>query len=324
MARMADLRNIVILTGAGISPKAGSTRSAARAACGNSTGSKMSRRPRRSRAIPSWCCASTTCGARQSRPSSPIAAHEALGAARAGVDNARGAGLLIVTQNVDDLHERAGTLRRAAHAWHASQRLVHRLRRAQPLDRPADRPTAVSGMRRSARCGPTSCGSARCPTRWSEIYAALREADLFVSIGTSGAVYPAAGFVRDARDAGRADARAQSGTEPGLALVRRNAARPGERAGAGVGGGDARRVIDAGPAVRGPWRCERAHRGVEPVEQVQLAPLRIAQRCLPSSSTRIACIAAKLPTQPAMAPSMPSSAQVSQSSASKASPTKQR
>ena len=31
------------------------------------------------------------------------------------------------------------------------------------------------------------------------IYAALAECDLFVSIGTSGAVYPAAGFVREAR-----------------------------------------------------------------------------------------------------------------------------
>ena len=36
----------------------------------------------------------------------------------------------------------------------------------------------------------------------NEIYAALREADLFVSIGTSGAVYPAAGFVQSARDLG--------------------------------------------------------------------------------------------------------------------------
>jgi len=36
----------------------------------------------------------------------------------------------------------------------------------------------------------------------NEIYAALRGADLFVSIGTSGAVYPAAGFVRDARELG--------------------------------------------------------------------------------------------------------------------------
>ena len=35
-----------------------------------------------------------------------------------------------------------------------------------------------------------------------EIYAALGAADLFVAIGTSGAVYPAAGFVREARARG--------------------------------------------------------------------------------------------------------------------------
>ena len=35
-----------------------------------------------------------------------------------------------------------------------------------------------------------------------EIHAALERADLFVSIGTSGAVYPAAGLVRLAREAG--------------------------------------------------------------------------------------------------------------------------
>ena len=40
------------------------------------------------------------------------------------------------------------------------------------------------------------------PYRMDEIEAALREADLFVSIGTSGAVYPAAGFVRGAREVG--------------------------------------------------------------------------------------------------------------------------
>ena len=40
------------------------------------------------------------------------------------------------------------------------------------------------------------------PYRMDEIYNALREADLFVSIGTSGAVYPAAGFVPNGRDLG--------------------------------------------------------------------------------------------------------------------------
>jgi NAD-dependent deacetylase len=40
------------------------------------------------------------------------------------------------------------------------------------------------------------------PHHLDQIYPALRAADLFVSIGTSGAVYPAAGFVRDARELG--------------------------------------------------------------------------------------------------------------------------
>ena len=50
--------------------------------------------------------------------------------------------------------------------------------------------------------GPTSSGSARCPTTWIASTAALQRADLFVSIGTSGAVYPAAGFVQTARYCG--------------------------------------------------------------------------------------------------------------------------
>ena len=40
------------------------------------------------------------------------------------------------------------------------------------------------------------------PYRMDEIFAAIARADLFVSIGTSGAVYPAAGFVEEARRVG--------------------------------------------------------------------------------------------------------------------------
>ena len=40
------------------------------------------------------------------------------------------------------------------------------------------------------------------PLAMDEIYAALRIADLFVAIGTSGSVYPAAGFVSEARGLG--------------------------------------------------------------------------------------------------------------------------
>ena len=42
------------------------------------------------------------------------------------------------------------------------------------------------------------------PLHLHDIDRALRQADLFVAIGTSGAVYPAAGFVAEARAAGAA------------------------------------------------------------------------------------------------------------------------
>ena len=109
--------------------------------------------------------------------------------------------LLIVTQNVDDLHERAGAGRvlhmHGEHlsAWCTSCDIRSRWR-APLLDRP---PCPACGAR-SLR--PDIVWFGEMPYRMGEIYAALREADLFVSIGTSGAVYPAAGFVRDARELG--------------------------------------------------------------------------------------------------------------------------
>jgi len=69
-----------------------------------------------------------------------------------------------------------------------------------------------------------------------EIYAALNRADMFVSIGTSGAVYPAAGFVREARQSGARTLELNMEPSQGEPLVQRGAAWTGGGAGAGVGG----------------------------------------------------------------------------------------
>jgi len=106
--------------------------------------------------------------------------------------------LLIVTQNVDDLHERAGA-RRVLHmhgehlnAWCTA--CDGRSRWTGPLiDRPACPGCGEAALR------PDVVWFGEMPYRMEEIYAAMRDAHLFVSIGTSGAVYPAAGFVHDAR-----------------------------------------------------------------------------------------------------------------------------
>ena len=127
----------------------------------------------------------------------PNAAHRALARLDAGWKGE----FLIVTQNVDDLHERAGA-KRVLHmhgehlnAWCAACDVRSPWR--GPL---SDRPPCPECGERSLR--PDVVWFGEMPYRMDDTHAALRDCDLFVSIGTSGAVYPAAGFVRKVRDLG--------------------------------------------------------------------------------------------------------------------------
>ena len=106
--------------------------------------------------------------------------------------------LLIVTQNVDDLHERGGVAR----VLHMHGELLSALCGqcggrhgwAGPLhDGPACPSCRATALR------PDVVWFGEMPYQMDRIYAALADCDLFVSIGTSGAVYPAAGFVQEAR-----------------------------------------------------------------------------------------------------------------------------
>jgi NAD-dependent deacetylase len=127
----------------------------------------------------------------------PNPAHEAL----ARLDAHWPGELLIVTQNVDDLHERAGAKR----MLHIHGELLSAL-----CEGCGTRTLFGGDMLDGPRC--ESCGQdairpdivffGEMPYEMDRIDRALMEADLFVSIGTSGAVYPAAGFVQTARHAG--------------------------------------------------------------------------------------------------------------------------
>ena len=118
----------------------------------------------------------------------------------ARLDREWGGELLIVTQNIDDLHERAGA-KRVLHmhgeglsAWCTACDSRHRwtgtLRDNPPC--PACGEVALR---------PDIVWFGEMPYEMDRIFAALARADLFVSIGTSGAVYPAAGFVQQAKSA---------------------------------------------------------------------------------------------------------------------------
>ncbi|MCV5646638.1 NAD-dependent protein deacylase, partial [Escherichia coli] len=103
------------------------------------------------------------------------------------------------TQNIDNLHERGG-----------SQNVIHmhgELLKArcsesnQVIEHTEDIKTGelCHCCQIPSQMRPHIVWFGEMPLRMGEIYAALEEADLFVSIGTSGVVYPAAGFVHDAK-----------------------------------------------------------------------------------------------------------------------------
>jgi NAD-dependent deacetylase len=114
----------------------------------------------------------------------------------------KGGAFTLCTQNVDDLHERAG-----------SGRVIHmhgELGKARCHDCGA---VSIADGDLSTNLGCEACGRiggmrpdvvwfGEAPLFMDQIFEALAGAALFVSIGTSGAVYPAAGFVNAAKAAG--------------------------------------------------------------------------------------------------------------------------
>lgn len=128
---------------------------------------------------------------------SPNPAHEAL----AALDAAWPGELLIVTQNVDDLHERAGAKRLIHMHGELQSALCAACGKAVPWTQALPPGTVCTGCGQP-RLRPDIVFFGEMPYQMDVIDEALRRADLFVSIGTSGAVYPAAGFVQTARHAG--------------------------------------------------------------------------------------------------------------------------
>ncbi len=127
----------------------------------------------------------------------PNAAHTAL----ARLERDWPGEVLIVTQNVDDLHERAGS-RNVLHMHGALAGALcaacdHRWPAPRVMDANAPCPACSA-----PRTRPDIVWFGEIPYHMDQIAEALWQADLFVSIGTSGEVYPAAGFVQEAQEAG--------------------------------------------------------------------------------------------------------------------------
>lgn len=122
----------------------------------------------------------------------PNSAHFAL----AELESVMGERLQVVTQNVDNLHERAGS----QHVIHMHGELCSakcvKSQKAIPIYTDIDKDSRCECCKPAQMMRPDIVWFGEVPYHMQTIEELLYDADIFVSIGTSGNVYPAAGFVQ--------------------------------------------------------------------------------------------------------------------------------
>lgn len=131
----------------------------------------------------------------------PNAAHRALAELERGL-KARGGTLFLCTQNIDYLHERAGAVR--VHHMHGEllkARCLH-CGAVSPCTGDLAVTDACAACGRTGGLRPDVVWFGEMPMGLETVEAELGASDRFVAIGTSGAVYPAAGLVEAARARG--------------------------------------------------------------------------------------------------------------------------
>lgn len=196
-------RNIVILTGAGISAESGVP--TFRAPDGLWMGHRIEdvATPEAFQRDPATVHEFYNARRRQLAEVQPNAAHRALADLAARWPGS----LTLVTQNVDDLHARAHTEMTPAPGFrlipmHGELLKAACTRTGRICDCPGDLTTDSASPHHPEGClRPHIVWFGEMPLEMEVIHDALQACDLFLAIGTSGAVYPAAGFVQDARRA---------------------------------------------------------------------------------------------------------------------------
>lgn len=128
----------------------------------------------------------------------PNPAHLAL----AELDRAFPGEFLLVTQNIDNLHERAGSARLLHMHGEILKMRCAASGRVYPIERDLSVDECCDCCNLPGRLRPHVVWFGEMPMEMDRIYSALESCDLFISIGTSGSVYPAAGFVQTARASG--------------------------------------------------------------------------------------------------------------------------
>lgn len=199
---MTKCKNIVVLTGAGISAESGIRTFRDTGGLWEDHSIEEVATPEGYAANPELVLGFYNARRAQLDTVKPNPAHQALAKLEQGLI-AKAGYLTIVTQNVDDLHERGG----AENVIHMHGELLSQWCRA--CDQKFYNADAFTLKSACPKCSVT--GKVRPDIVWfgempyfmDRIEMAVMHCDLFVSIGTSGAVYPAAGYVQMARSLGK-------------------------------------------------------------------------------------------------------------------------
>jgi NAD-dependent protein deacetylase/lipoamidase len=197
--RFAANDRLFVLTGAGISAESGLA--TFRGSGGLWDGHRVEEvaTPEAWRADPELVWRFYSMRRRDARAAQPNAGHRAL----AAIEERLGERFYLCTQNVDDLHERAGS--RRIHHMHGTLFQSRCVRCEVPFADQAFYETAAS-LPRCAECGarvrPHIVWFGEVPLEMDAIHRELERATVLLVVGTSGSVYPAAGFVHVARQRG--------------------------------------------------------------------------------------------------------------------------
>jgi NAD-dependent deacetylase len=199
---MSRFKRIVILTGAGISAESGIATFRDKDGIWSKVDPMDVATPQGFARNPQLVLDFYNTRRRDAAAAKPNAAHLAL-ARLEGEHGANGGVVTLVTQNIDLLHEAAGSKNLIHMHGQGNQMLCNHCQARHPWE--------LEDLRVDLAC--RACGKAgglrpdvvwfgEMPYHMDRIYEELAQADLFLSIGTSGNVYPAAGFVAEARQAG--------------------------------------------------------------------------------------------------------------------------
>ncbi|MEI7893473.1 MAG: NAD-dependent deacylase [Myxococcales bacterium] len=133
----------------------------------------------------------------------PNAAHVALASLEARIGSER---LTVITQNIDGLHSRAGSsnvveIHGSFHSLRCTRCSVSGIA-APPADEDHEEPPHCTRCGAPLRYDVVLFGEMLPERATLRAYAALLGCDVFLVVGTSGVVYPAAGFAAEAKQAG--------------------------------------------------------------------------------------------------------------------------